>query len=221
MAPLFHIRVCLPVAFACLLSFGAPPPDDGGTIVLFNGSSWDGWVQRDGSSSHWVVQADGSVQAGPGDAITEREFGDFQLHLEFFCPATEAKADQAKSNSGVYLHGRYEVQVLDSFGDAPAGNGCGGIYKVAAPLVNACRPAGEWQSYDILFRAPRFDGTGARTSAARVTVLQNGIAIHNNLELPAPTPGGIDDKVLARGPLLLQDHGDPVRYRNIWVRSLD
>ena len=115
------VRVFLPAVFACLASLGAPPPDDGKTIVLFDGSSWDAWVQRDGSSSHWAMQTDGSVQVGPGDAVTRREFGDFQLHLEFLCPKAEGKTGQGKSNSGVYLQGRYEVQVLDSFGDPPAG----------------------------------------------------------------------------------------------------
>src|SRR5262245_7093155 len=214
-------RACLPAVLVCMLSAGTPPPNDDKTVVLFNGSSWDNWAQRDGSTSHWAVQTDGSVTVGPADAVSRRDFGDFQLHLEFLCPKTEGKTGQSKSNSGVYIQGRYEVQVLDSYGDAPASNGCGGIYKVAAPLVNACKPAGEWQSYDIFFRAPRFGDNGAVSIPARVTVLQNGIAIHNNLELPAPTPGGIDDKSAARGPLMLQDHGDPVRYRNIWVRNLE
>src|SRR5262245_22606868 len=128
-----NIRTCLPAILLCLSGAGTPPPQDGKTEVLFNGTSWDGWLGRDGASSHWTVQTDGSVQVGPGDALTQKQFGDFQLHVEFMCPKTDGKSGQAKSNSGVYLLGRYEVQVLDSFGDAPAGNGCGGIYKVAAP----------------------------------------------------------------------------------------
>jgi hypothetical protein len=169
-----------------------------------------------------VVQTDGSVLVTAGsDAITKREFGDFQLHLEFRCPPLPGKSGQAKGNSGVYLHGRYEVQVLDSFGEPPAGNGCGGIYSIAAPLVNASRPGGEWQTYDIFFLAPRFFDNGKVKTLPRVTVLHNGIVIHNNLELHGTTPGGIDDEMVPTGPLLLQDHGDPVRYRNIWMRALD
>ena len=135
---------------------------------------------------------------------------------------TQNKEGQARSNSGVYLHGRYEVQVLDSYGLAPAGNGCGAIYSVAAPLVNASRPPGEWQTYDIVFRAPRYGPVDELLEPARVTVLHNGIAIHNNLTVPQVTPGGIEGGFMrTMGPILLQDHGDPIRYRNIWIRPLD
>ncbi|MHC4448342.1 MAG: 3-keto-disaccharide hydrolase, partial [Planctomycetota bacterium] len=161
------------------------------------------------------------VLVGGGDAITRREFLNFQLHLEFFCPEMPGQRGQARANSGVYLHGRYEVQVLESFGQPPAGNGCGAIYSIAAPLVNASRPAGSWQTYDIVFRAPRYDAVDALVELPRVTVLHNGVVIHNNVELPKPTPGGTDQTMRTMGPILLQDHGDPVRYRNIWVRSLD
>ena len=211
-----------PMEVAVPMSLDWPPPRfDDRTVILFNGHSWDGWVGRDGKPSPWRVQEDGSVLVGGGDAITRREFLDFQLHLEFFCPETTGKQGQARSNSGVYLHGRYEVQVLDSFGQAPAGNGCGAIYSIAAPMVNASRPAGSWQTYDIIFRAPRYDAVDALVELPRVTVLHNGVVIHNNLELPKPTPGGTDQEMRTMGPILLQDHGDPVRYRNIWVRSLN
>ena len=195
---------------------------DENTIVLFDGKNWsDHWMTRDGSPSEWIVRDDdGSAQVYGGDAVTRETFGDFQLHIEFFCPPTENKQGQARSNSGVYLHGRYEIQVLDSYGMEPASNLCGGIYQVAAPLVNASKPAGEWQSYDIIFRAPRFDGEQNVTEPARVTVIHNGIVIHNNLALPGTTPGGLDREVVVEGPILLQDHGDPVRYRNIWIRRL-
>jgi hypothetical protein len=221
------------IALGALTS--APPPDPGPsptlgakapslddrTVVLFDGTSWSGWRQRDLQPSAWEVQPDQSVLVKSGDAVSRREMGDFQLHLEFRCPPMEGKSGQAKGNSGVYLHGRYEVQVLDSFGEPPASNGCGGIYRIAEPLVNACRPAGEWQTYDIVFLAPRFNDNGVVTRLPRVTVLHNGIVIHDNLELPAPTPGGLDDEMVPSGPLLLQDHGDPVRYRNVWMRALD
>jgi hypothetical protein len=206
-----------------------PPVIDSKTVVLFDVVRWDGWRLRDGAPSPWPVQPDGSVQVvhppslgaeRSSDSITSREFGDHQLHIEFLCPITEGKEGQARSNSGVYIHGRYEIQVLDSCGAAPADNLCGGIYKVATPLVNAARPAGEWQTYDIVFRAPRFDASGAIIEKPRITVIHNGLVIHNNIELPSTTAGGIDRTMVPRGPLLLQDHGDPVRFRNIWARDL-
>ena len=201
-------------------SFTSAPPHDSGTIILFDGSKWSGWHQRDGAPSQWLVQDDGSIQVHGGDAITDQEFGDFQLHLEFLCPPTADKTGQSKSNSGVYLHGRYEVQVLDSYGEAPANNLCGGIYQIAAPIVNASLPAGCWQTYDIVFRAPRLDERGKLIEQPRITVVQNGVTIHNNVILPHATPGGLDQTMPAAGPILLQDHGDPVRYRSIWIRRL-
>ena len=197
------------------------PLHDSRTVVLSDGADFSGWRQRDGAPSQWEVQSDGSMLVKGGDAITADEFGDFQLHLEFRCPEMPEKAGQARGNSGVYIHGRYEVQVLDTFGQPPASNGCGAIYSIAPPQVNASRPAGEWQTYDIVFRAPRFDASGSVTETPRMTVIHNGRVIHNNLTLPNTTPGGLDGAMVARGPILLQDHGDPVRYRNIWVRSLD
>ena len=200
---------------------GEPPRIDDRTVVLFDGTSWDGWVQRDGSPSRWEVQADGSVLVKGGDAITRRQFHDFQLHVEFLCPVLEGERGQVRANSGVYLHGRYEVQVLDSYGQDPRINGCGALYSIAPPLVNASTPAGTWQTYDIVFRAPRYDEVDKLIDAACVTVLHNGVAIHNNVELPRATAGGLDEFMHTMGPILLQDHGDPVRYRNIWVRPLD
>lgn len=201
-------------------TLGAPPPAfDDRTVVLFDGTSWSGWVQRDGTPSPWAVQDDGSVMVVKGDAITDRVAGDFQLHLEFLCPEMPEARGQARANSGVYLHGRYEVQVLDSYGLAPAEGDCGAIYSIARPLVNACRPPGEWQTYDIVFRAPRFEGDVV-TTPARVTVQHNGITIHSNVDLPHATAGCLAKDIVAQGPLLLQDHGNPVRYRNIWIRRL-
>ncbi len=196
--------------------------DDGlaGRVILFDGSSWDEWVTRAGGPSGWAVGSDGSILVRGGDAVTRREFGDFHLHLEFLCPENKGQEGQGRSNSGVYLHGRYEVQVLDSWGQPVASNGCGAVYSIAAPLSNASRPPGSWQTYDIVFRAPRFDRSGELTQEPRITVIHNGVVIHNNLMLPSITPGGLDRQMRPRGPILLQDHGDPVRYRNIWVREL-
>ena len=203
-------------------TLGAKPSQaDDKTAILFDGSSWRGWKRKNGSESQWIVHDDGSVQASGSDAVTGSTFGDFQLHVEFFCPKMPDSEGQARSNSGVYLHGRYEIQVLDSFGDPPTGNGCGALYSIAAPQVNASRPPGMWQTYDIVFRAPRFDDEGEVTELPRLTVLHNGIVIHNNLELPSTTPGGLDREMVDVGPILLQFHGDPVRYRNIWLRPLD
>ena len=212
----------LAVAVAVPAGGCAANVDDGlaGRVILFDGSSWDGWVTRAGGPSGWAVGSDGSILVRGGDAITRREFGDFQLHLEFLCPENKGQEGQGRSNSGVYLHGRYEVQVLDSWGLPVASNACGAVYSIAAPLANASRPPGSWQTYDIVFRAPRFDRSGELTQEPRITVIHNGVVIHNNLMLPSTTPGGLDRQMRPRGPILLQDHGDPVRYRNIWVREL-
>ena len=190
------------------------------SVVLFDGDSWD-WTTRDGGTSAWIVHADGSIEASGADAVTRREFGDFQLHLEFLCPVMADTQGQARANSGVYLHGRYEVQVLDSWGQEPALNGCGAIYSIARPNENASLRPGRWQTYDIVFRAPRYGPTGAVVELPRVTVVHNGILIHDDLELLETTAGGLDREMRAAGPILLQFHGDPVRYRNIRVRSLD
>lgn len=189
--------------------------------VLFDGTSWSGWRQRDGKPSPWKVTGDGAVVVHGGDAITRDEFGDFQLHLEFMCPLMEGREGQARANSGVYLHGRYEIQVLDSYGLPPQANTCGAIYSIAPALTNAALPPDRYQTYDIVFRAPRFGDDGTVTEHARVTVVHNGIVIHNNVELPHATPGGIASDVVATGPIMLQDHGNPIRYRNVWVRRLD
>lgn len=201
------------------MTLGAGPQGlDSKALVLFDGKEWIRWRTTGGEESTWQVQEDGSVKVGGGDAMTERSFGDFQLHLEFLCPEIKGATGQAKANSGVYLHGRYEVQILDSYGLSPSDDRCGGIYSKAVPTTNAALPAGRWQSYDIFFRAPRFGEDGKVTERPRVTVLHNGVLIHNNVELDGTTPGGIATDMVPKGPIMLQDHGDPVRYRNIWIR---
>lgn len=198
-----------------------PPMIDDKTIVLFDGTSWEGWRQADGQPSQWEIQDDGSVRVKGGNALTNIQLTDCQLHLEFLCPLMEGRTGQGRANSGVYLHGRYEVQVLDSFGDEPAIDRCGAIYSVAPPLVAVCRPPDTWQTYDIIFRAPRFDGAGTMTAPAYMTVLHNGVVVHNHQEVAHTTTAAMDSKMVPAGPLLLQDHGCPVRYRNIWLRKLD
>ncbi len=191
-------------------------------VMLFNGKDLSNWRTRSGGPAGWKV-ADGVITVEPrtGDIVTQQKFTDFMLHLEWMEPDMPDAKGQAKGNSGVYLQGRYEVQVLDSYGiEVPGKGDCGAIYDQFAPLVNACKPALEWQTYDVIFRAARLDDSGKVVNQARVTLLQNGMVIHNNVEVLGPTGGAIDDKVGEPGPLLLQDHGNLVKYRNIWIVEL-
>ncbi len=200
----------------------APPP---GGVVLFDGSTLAGWERRDPKQREapagWAI-TDGMLQVvpGTGDIMTKRKFSDFQLHVEFRTPFMPEARGQGRGNSGVYLQGRYEVQVLDSYGLEGEDNECGGIYKVSAPRVNMCAPPGQWQTYDITFRAPRFDADGKKSRDAIVTVLHNGVVIHDRLAIPGVTGGALDEDVGNPGPLLLQDHGNLVQYRNIWLVEL-
>ena len=193
----------------------ATAPD--GAVVLFDGTDASAWSAVDGGPAGWKV-ADGilHVVPGTGDVLSCETFADHVLHIEFRCPDMPDATGQAKGNSGVYLQGRYEIQVLDSYGFATPGKGdCGAIYDQHAPLVNACKPPLEWQSYDVVFRAPRRDAEGAR-----MTVRHNGRVIHNNVVLPGPTGGAMDIPPGQPGPLRLQDHGNLVCYRNIWALHL-
>jgi len=192
-----------------------PPPKF--ATVLFDGKGLSVWVSRKGGPAGWQVRGSYmEVVPGAGNICTKRTFGDFQLHVEFWLPYMPQAKGQARSNSGVYLQGRYEVQVLDSYGLESMDNDCGAIYKVAAPLVNACKKPQTWQKYDIAFRAPRSDTSGKLTEKARVTIFQNSVMIHDNLEMTT-TPGALDNEIFKPGPILLQDHGNLVRYRNIWI----
>ena len=198
---------------------GAKPPEN--AVVLFDGTGLDGWMQRDGQPAGWSLPGDGSMEVTRGNILTRQSFGDVRIHLEFRTPLMPEARGQGRGNSGVYVQGRYEVQVLDSFGLEPMDNGCGALYRIAPPRVNASLPPLQWQTYEIIFRAPRFDPSGSKTANARITVRQNGEVIHLNRELPRLTPGGVSNEENERGPLLLQDHRDPVQYRNIWVVALD
>jgi hypothetical protein len=195
-----------------------PPPEF--ATVLFDGKDLSGWVSRRDGPAQWKV-SDGYVEVVPGHGhiYTEKTFGDFQLHLEFWLPYMPQAKGQLRANSGVYLHGRYEIQVLDSYGLEPQKDDCGAIYNFAAPLRNACKKPQKWQSYDVALRAPRLDQNGQIKENPLLTVFQNGILIHNNLELIGPSGGALDPDVRKPGPLMLQDHDDLVRYRNIWVVS--
>jgi hypothetical protein len=184
-------------------TLGASAPE--GATVLFDGSSADAFERG-------RIVMDNLLAA---DCETKQKFGDHTLHLEFRTPFKPAARGQARGNSGVYLQGRYEVQVLDSFGLSGENNECGGIYQIARPAVNACFPPLTWQTYDIDFTAAKYEA-GEKVSNARVTIRHNGIVIHDRLELPHGTPGKYKEQE-GPGVLYLQGHGNPVVYRNIWV----
>jgi hypothetical protein len=201
-----------------------PPPP--GAIVLFDGTetSLANWVASGGPErpAPWTLVAGGAMQAGGGGIRTKQAFdGHFKLHVEFRCPYEPNDKGQARGNSGVYLQGRYEVQVLDSYGLDSKDNDCGGIYEVAKPLVNACKAPTVWQAYDIDFRAPVFKD-GKKVEPARITVVQNGRTIHKDVPIPVDnTRAGLGGDPSAPGPIHLQDHGDPVQFRNVWLLPLD
>lgn len=201
---------------------GTAPPSD--AIVLFDGSNLDEWVSaRDGSPARWTVKDGIMTVAGGGAIATKRDFSDCQLHIEWRTPAEVKGEGQGRGNSGVFLQSRYEVQVLDSYQNRTYSNGqAGSLYKQSIPLVNVCRPPGEWQTYDIIYTAPRFNADGMRVSPARITVIQNGVVVQNNVELRGTTEYIGMPKNIAHGaaPIQLQDHGNPVSYRNIWIREL-
>lgn len=189
-------------------------------IVLFDGKDLSEWTGTDGKPSKWIV-SNGTMIVNDGGIVTKKEFGDMQLHLEFATPAPAKGEGQGRGNSGVYIHGMYEVQVLDSYGNKTYIDGmCGAVYEQYPPLVNASRPPGKWQVYDIIFRAPRFDNKGNITEKPILTVLHNGVLIQNNVEINGPTAGAISETESPKGPIFLQDHNHPVKYRNIWVREL-
>jgi len=195
-----------------------PPP--AGAIILFDGKSLDGWLHRDGKKpAHWKVLDNGVMEGVKGgDIITKGKFdGSFYLHVEFRVPYEPNNKDQGRGNSGVYVQGRYEVQILDSYGLEAKNNDCGAIYEVSAPKVNACKAPTIWQSYDIHFTAPKFEN-GKKVEPAHMTVYHNGILIQDDVKIPVDhTRAGMETDPSTPGPILLQDHGHPVQFRNIWL----
>jgi len=198
-----------------------PPPS--GATVLFDGTNLDAWVKTDGKSAPtWELVSGNAVQVHGGNIMTRKPYeGHFRLHVEFRVPYMPKASGQGRGNSGVYLQGRYEVQILDSYGLKSLDNDCGGIYKVSAPKVNACKAPTVWQSYDIDFRAPIFKD-GVKVEPARISVIQNGQPIQENVKINLDnTVAGMGGDPSKPGPIMLQDHGNPVQYRNIWLLPLD
>ena len=187
-------------------TLGAVPPEN--AVVLFDGKG----VNRFPNSR--VDETIGALMEG---ITSEDTFGNCSVHVEFLLPYTPEGRGQGRGNSGLYLQGRYEVQMLDSFALQGLDNECGGLYKIAAPKVNMCLPPLTWQTYDVDFTAAKFDAEGKKTANARITVKHNGVAIHEDQELPTSTASSPKKEENTPGPLYLQNHGNPVRYRNIWV----
>ena len=202
-------------------SAGSPPDD---AVVLFDGTSLDGWESINDGPAQWTLGS-GYMQVAPGtgDIRSRIQFGDSQIHVEFASPSAVKGESQSRGNSGVFLMGIYEIQVLDCYDNLTYADGTSaGIYGQFPPLVNACLPPGQWQEYDIIWVGPKFDGDKL-IAPARVTILHNGVVVHHDQSLSGPTA---HQKVLEYQPhpeesaLRLQDHGDLVRYRNIWYRVL-
>lgn len=202
-------------------TLGMPPSD---AIVLFNGAHLDEWMSPDGEPKWTIKGSDLVVTSGAGSLSSKESFSDIQMHIEWLCPRLSGKKGQAYANSGIFLMGLYEVQVLNSYENETYSNGqAGSIYKQFAPLVNASRPPEQWQTYDIIFTAPKFSEKGTLISPARITLIHNGILVQNNAALMGPTEyigSTYYKKHAEKLPVSLQDHGDAVRFRNIWVRSL-
>jgi hypothetical protein len=201
---------------------GKPPSD---AIVLFDGKDLSQWLDKDNGPAKWKVENGyAEVVANTGYIHTRKQFGDCQLHVEFREPVPPKGESQERGNSGVFLMGLYEIQVLDSYENKTYADGqTAAVYGQYPPLVNASRPPGQWQSYDIVFHAPHFDTSGKLLNPARVTVLHNGVLVQDNVEIRGRTAvGDIPTYVPGpdKAPLALQDHGNPVRYRNIWIREL-
>jgi hypothetical protein len=189
--------------------------------ILFDGKDFSQWVGEDGNSVKWRI-VDGVMQVVPGTSsiVTKQDFQDFRLHVEFNIPDSPPGTEgQGKGNSGVYIQRRYEVQILDSFGQQPMTDGCGSLYKTKAPDRNVCKKPGEWQSFDIFFRAARWQD-GKKIENVRITVLHNGQVIHNNVDIPNKTGAGQPEGPQP-GPIKLQEHGSTVKFRNLWIVAME
>jgi hypothetical protein len=212
-----------PVVEPAVGAVAAPAPQD--AVILFDGTNLDAWQDPEGGPARWKVTG-GFMEIAPGTGPIESKgkFGDVQLHVEWAAPNPPGGTGQDRGNSGIFLMGLYELQVLDSYrAETYADGQAGAVYGQYPPLFNASRPPGQWQTYEIAFRRPRFDQNGKLMEPARVTVIHNGILVQNNEELFGMTSWleSLPYEAHAdRGPILLQDHGHPVRFRNLWARNL-
>lgn len=200
---------------------GAPTDD---AIILFDGRDFSNWITPDGKTPGWALK-DGTmtVEKGTGDIQTRQVFGDIQLHIEWRTPPIVEGEGQGRGNSGIFFQERYELQVLDSYKNRTYSNGqAGSIYKQTMPLVNASRGPGEWQTYDIVFIAPVFNDNGSLQSPGKITVFHNGVLVQNNTTIRGTTEyiGRPKNVAHGKGAIRLQDHGNPVSFRNIWLREL-
>jgi hypothetical protein len=197
------------------------PPAD--AIILFDGQNLDEWVSVKEGASKWELKDNAMTVNGTGGIKTKKEFGDAQFHIEWRTPSEIKGEGQGRGNSGIFFQNMYELQVLDSYESVTYSNGqAGSIYKQTMPLVNACKGPGEWQTYDIIYKAPVFNADGIKVSSAYITVLHNNVLIHNHTEIKGTTPfiGLPKNPAHGKGPLMIQDHNNPVSFRNIWVREL-
>jgi hypothetical protein len=203
---------------------GQPPSD---AIVLFDGTDLGEWESAvDGNKAPWSIDDDGAMTVAPGSGgiRTKRSFCDVQLHMEWRSPAHIRGEGQGRGNSGVFFQERYEVQVLDSYENETHPNGqAASVYKQSIPLVNASRPPGEWQTYDIIYMAPRYSENGGLIQQGTVTVLHNGVLVQNHFKIQGTTEWIGPPQVEPHGcaPIYLQDHGDKVSFRNIWIREIE
>jgi len=218
----YHLRPTLP-GEPVKIDPGPPggPPSD--AIVLFDGKDLSQWLDDKNGPARWEVKDGVATVNHTGYIHTKQPFGDCQLHIEWAPPAKIEGEGQGRGNSGIIIQGRYEIQVLDSYTNQTYFNGqAGAVYSQYPPLVNCCRPPGEWQIYDIIYHAPRFADNGALVTRGRVTVLQNGVLVQDNVTILGITGYAPEyKKHNLKEPLSLQDHGNPVRYRNIWIRELN
>jgi hypothetical protein len=204
---------------------GQPPSD---ALILFDGKDIAQWVYKDGRPASWpIVNGILTCKSGTGNIYTRQKFGSAQIHVEFSTPEMPNAHGQARANSGVYLQGRYEIQILDSFNNPTYANGSSGaLYGQYAPLVNVSMPPGEWQSYDIIFHAPKCDADRKVVTRGTVTVLYNGVLVQDGVAVQGRTTSSDDTDPCDDGPLMLQDHFHPsvketfMQFRNIWIRPL-
>ncbi|HUQ67502.1 MAG TPA: DUF1080 domain-containing protein [Flavitalea sp.] len=215
-------RIVTP-SMAAVTNAASTAPSD--AIVLFDGKDFSKWKSSVANSSvQWTI-ADGAMTVKPGtkDIETVQQFDDYQLHIEFRTPAEVKGTSQGRGNSGIFMQGKYELQVLDNYDNKTYSNGqAGSIYKQSMPLVNACKKPGEWQSYDIVYTSPKFNKDGMVTHPAYITVLQNSIVVQNHTPIYGTTPyiGQPQYEVHGKGPIRLQDHNNRTSFRNIWIREL-